>query len=223
MTDQFDDHLDKNISSLVDGELGEAEYQHTVSSLLANKDKSCCWERYHLISDTIKRNLPPVIDCQLASRVMAELENEPTVLAPPPHKTSFGKRMAGLAVAASVATIAVLGVQFMYKEDGVVPAQQMAKVKVPEPGFSVAKTPINPSFIRRDIQTVTQTYEQSPIPAQTNQQILQQIHKYLLDHNQRASRGLVQGVMPYARIITDPETSNIASQKQSQDLKQIQR
>ena len=94
MTDQFDE----KISSLVDGELGEAEHQQTVTSMLTDEEKCCCWERYHLISNAMKRNLPHAIDCQFASRVKAEIDNEPTVLAPPSHKsTSFGKRMAGLA------------------------------------------------------------------------------------------------------------------------------
>jgi len=218
MTDQ----LNEKISSLVDGELNDVDSQQTVSILVGDKEKSCCWERYHLISDTIKRNLPRVVDCQLASRVMAELENEPTVLAPHSHKpSSLSRRMAGLAVAASVATVAVLGVQYMYQEDGSVPARQMATIS--GSGMNTASAPVSPGFNNRDVQTVTQTFEQSPLPAQTNKQIIQQIHRYLIDHNQRASRGAVQGVMPYARIITDPDTGNIVSQQQSQDIEQAQR
>jgi len=153
---------------------------------------------------------------------MAELENEPTVLAPPIHKSStLGRRMAGLAVAASVATVAVLGVQYMYKEDASAPVQQMATIS--EPGMSVVRPQIYQGLINPDVQTVTQTFDQSPIPAQSNKQIIQQIHKYLLDHNQRASRGVVQGVMPYARIITDSDAKDLVKQNQNQDLEQAQR
>ena len=72
MTDQFNE----KISSLVDDELNDNDRQQIVSSMLADDEKCCCWERYHLISDAMKRKLPHVIDCQLSSRVMAELENE---------------------------------------------------------------------------------------------------------------------------------------------------
>lgn len=220
MTDQFDENLDKNISSLVDGELGEDEHQQTVTSMLADDEKCYCWERYHLISDAMKRKLPRVIDCNLASRVMAELENEPTVLAPSHKSPSFGKRMAGLAVAASVATIAVLGVQFMYQEDGAVSTQEMAKV--PGSGVKTAKAPINQTHNRQDIQTVTQSFQQSPILNQPSRQMLPQIHRYLLDHSRSAASGMSQNAMPYARVITNPDTDNIAQQKQgkTQDINQ---
>ena len=211
MTDQFDE----KISSLVDGELGEAEYQQTVTAMLADEEKCHCWERYHLISNAMKRNLPHAIDRQFASRVKAEIDNEPTVLAPPSHKApSFGKRMAGLAVAASVATVAVLGVQFMYQEDGMVSTQQMAKVPVPD--VKTAKAPVNQTHNRQDIQTVTQSFQQSPVLNQPSKQMLPQIHKYLLDHSRRASGSMPQSVMPYNRVIPNPDTDNIAQQKQNQ-------
>lgn len=218
MTDQFNE----KISSLVDGELRETEHQQTVTSMLADEEKCCCWERYHLISNAMKRNLPHAIDCQFASRVKAEIENEPTVLAPSPHKTSsFGKRMAGLAVAASVATVAVLGVQFMYQEDGTVSTQQMAKV--PDSDVKTAKAPLDQHYNRQDIQTVTQSYQQSPVFNQPSRQILPQIHKYLLDHSRHSSSGISKGLTPYNTVISDPNKDELVRQKQSHIQDQAQR
>lgn len=221
MTDQSDERL----SSLVDGELGDTDHHQALTSLISDEKRCQCWERYHLIGDTLKRNLPHAIDCQLASRVMAELENEPTILAPQTHKSSFGKRMAGLAVAASVATVAVLGVQFMYQEDGSAPAQQMAHTSSDQ--LPAQKQNLNAlakkNFTPRGIQTVTQSFEQSPIPSLDSNRVLPRMHKYFLDHNQRASRGVVQGVMPYARIITNAPSQNVANQKQILTEEQIQR
>lgn len=217
MTDQFDE----KISSLVDGELDDTEHQQTVNKILADEEKCCCWERYHLISSAMKRNLPRNIDCQFASRVRAELENEPTVLAPPSHKPhSFGKRMAGLAVAASVATVAVLGVQFMYQEDGTVSNQQM--VNLPVTDVRTANAPVNQPPSRQDIQTVTQSLQQSPALSHPNRQMLPQIHRYLLDHSRRASSGLPQGVTPFDRGVISTDSGNIARQQQDQNQDQTQ-
>ncbi len=234
----------ERISSLIDGEYdGALDVDSCLDHLAENKEASHRWERYHLIGDALKRNLPPVIDSQLASRVMAELENEPTVLAPPRTNSSIGKQIAGLAVAASVATIAVLGVQFMYKEDGLAPSPQVAQLQSPKVQGSTM--PANKGLFRRDIQTVTQALnpvdphsqqlaqplsQQLPQPHPTQQhpaQILKQYHpninKYLLNHNQRAARGVVQGIAPYARIITYPDMERIARQNYLQSQKQMQK
>lgn len=221
----------ERISSLVDGELDDQlEIDSCLDHLVTNKEASHCWERYHLIADTLKRNLPRVIDRQLASRVMAELENEPTVLAPPRMASSLGKRVAGLAVAASVATVAVLGVQFMYKEDVMAPSSQLAQTHGSK--TQGTKLPVNKEFIHRDVQTVTQTVNPPSSSSQSfvqqhPSQIIKQYHpnlnKYLLNHNQRASRGVVQGVIPYARIITDSDVKRIARQNQLQSPSQNQR
>jgi sigma-E factor negative regulatory protein RseA len=218
----------ERISSLVDDEFDDTlDADSSLDYLVENKDAVHCWERYHLISDALKRNLPRFIDNQLASRVMAELENEPTVLAPSRTSSTIGKQVAGLAIAASVATVAVLGVQFMYKEDGLAPSPQVAQI-------GSSKVPVNKEFINRDIQTVTQTINPAGssaqrLPQQQSTQVLKRYHpnlnKYLLNHNQRAARGVVQGVIPYARIITNHEIEIMAHQNnlQNQSQNQIQR
>ncbi len=228
----------ERISSLVDGEFDDTlDKESCLDHLVENREAGQCWERYHLISDALKRNLPRFIDNQLASRVMAELENEPTVLAPSRTNSTLGKQVAGLAIAASVATVAVLGVQFMYKEDGLAPSPQVAQSNVSKNQGSklqASNIPLRQEFIHRDVQTVTQPM--NPVDPRSQQlvqqrqaQILKQYHpnlnKYLLNHNQRAARGVVQGVIPYARIITNHEMEIIARQNnlQNQSQNQIQR
>jgi sigma-E factor negative regulatory protein RseA len=219
----------EQISSMVDGELDDTlDDKSCFDHLVENKEAGHRWERYHLISDALKRNLPRFIDNQLASRVMAELENEPTVLAPPRANSLIGKQVAGLAIAASVATVAVLGVQFMYKEDGMAPLPQVAQLndsKVQSSPLPASKVPVGKEFILRDVQTVTQTINPvDPHSQQRQAQILKRYHpnlnKYFLNHNQRAARGVVQGIIPYARIITYPDMERVASQKNIQNQSQ---
>ncbi len=228
----------ERISALVDGEIGGQVPDAAVDVLLKGSEARECWARYHLMSDIIKRNQSGSIDQQLSSRVMAALEDEPTILAPPKQRSSgFGRHFSGLAVAASVAATAVFSAQFLYKgaslEDGQVPVNQVAQTsaqtsaknqalaKVQNP----AQMPTQRNFVRPDananIQVVTQS--QGASQAQSQRQfdphaaIQKYVHpnfnKYIVDHNQQTARA-VQGVVPYARIIAYPNKYYFISQSQ---------
>ena len=224
---------DERISALIDGELDEQAHHGIVDELLKKGEARATWARYHLISDTLKQNLPTGIDKQFSSRVMDALQNEPTVLAPPaPQGLQFGRRLAGLAVAASVAAVAVLGVQFMYQEEGRAPAGQMAQAPSNaspsnvSPKASVANQSFARAAITPNIQTVTQSMNPPTRTPSLSQQLVQQhpsqlanrippnLNKYLVDHNQQSARMAVQGVVPYARIVADPNAHYIVIQTQ---------
>jgi len=208
---------DERISALVDGELDEQEHHATVDTLLTHGENRKAWGRYHLIGDTLKRSLPKGMDHDFSSRVMAALDDEPTVLAPPPQtKSSWGQRAAGLAVAASVTAVAVLGVQFMYQQDGQTLTPQMAQVPatlspISQSQQNVARANIQQS-LRANIQTVTQsssTMNRAPKPVN---QLHPRLNKYLVDHNQQAPRAAVQGMIPYARIVAYPNSHRMLIQ-----------
>lgn len=214
---------DERISALVDGELDEQECQAAVDELLAHSDKRAAWGRYHLVSHTLKRRLPTGMDYAFSSRVMAALENEPTVLAPRKHShSSWGQRAAGLAVAASVAAIAVLGVQFMYQQDGQAPTQQLAQLPTKLSPMqlqqqSVARANIQQAIqpsLRANIQTVTQTSTLPNISSKLTPRTYSRLNKYLVDHNQQASAAVMQGVIPYARIVAYPNSHHSLNQAQ---------
>lgn len=189
MTNQFDER----ISSLLDGELDEQERQQTLTALEKNPELRGRWERYHLASDAIRHNLPAGIDTGFSARVMQALEAEPTVLAPPPVKavspTPFTKRLAGVAVAASVAAVAVFGVQGLNQVASVSSPQQMAQVPAVNSGNQAV------------LQVAENPVASSP---QTVPHFDPRLNKYLVDHNQQAARAGIQGVMPYARIVAYP-------------------
>jgi len=193
MTNQFDER----ISSLLDGELDEQERHQTLTALEKNPELRNRWERYHLASDAIRHNLPAGIDTGFSARVMQALEAEPTVLAPPPVKavppTPITKRLAGVAVAASVAAVAVLGVQTLNRDTSLSSPQQMAQLPVVNMASqAVVQVAENPVILSQ------------PIPAQTVRHFDPSLNKYLVDHSQQAARAGIQGVMPYARIVAYP-------------------
>jgi sigma-E factor negative regulatory protein RseA len=209
---------DERISALIDGELDVYEQQKAVDELLAHDENRKAWGRYHLISDTLKHSLPTSINHDFSSRVMAALDDEPTVLAPA-SRASWGQRAAGLAVAASVAAVAVLGVQFIYQQDVQAPVPQLA-----QQGSSVQDTTLMAKKnaervgMQSNIQTVTQsasTAGNATIGGVKKglKRFHPHLNKYLVDHNQQASQA-VQGVVPYARIVAYPNSHRILIQAQ---------
>lgn len=223
---------DERISSLVDGEFDGQDPHAAVEALLKDEEARGRWARYHLMSDAMKRNLPNGIDQQLSSRVMAALENEPTVLAPPKREFSdLGRRLSGLAVAASVAVVAVFGVQLMnqeaYQENGQASvsqvAQASAKSQVSAKNQALAQAQLSTqrsiqnNLVRPDmrpgVQTVTQSQRQSDPHAAIRKHSYSYLNKYLIDHNQQTARA-IQGVVPYARIIAYPDQYHSVRQSQ---------
>jgi len=219
---------DERISALMDDELDEQMHHSAVDELLNKAEARDTWARYHLISDTLQQHMPAGMDKQFSSRVMSALDDEPTVLSPRTAQTSsMTQRLAGLAVAASVAAVAVMGVQFMYQQDGQAPTEQIAKTPVTSPpntssshSLSTNQT-LAQAAARQNIQTVTQSMSSTKMAPQFSQQLSQQqlanstkrlhpnLNKYLVDHNQQTARAAVQGVMPYARIVAHPNARYI--------------
>ncbi|MCF6236276.1 MAG: sigma-E factor negative regulatory protein [Gammaproteobacteria bacterium] len=102
------------ISMLMDGEL---DHQKTARLLCDLKDDETLryhWGCYHLIGDAIRNNLPEKSGQALTSNIFKALESEPA-LTPTSSVVvypSFVKPVAGLALAASVAAVTVIGFQW---------------------------------------------------------------------------------------------------------------
>lgn len=199
----------EKLSALMDGELDAPSREVAIDTLLKDSSARQRWQRHHFISDALRRNLPRTVDHDLAAKVMAALKDEPTILAPPRREaSSITRRVTGLAVAASVAVVGVLSVQFMYQSDGLVqPQGQIAQGPMTQ---ELAAKGFQRPGTQKGIQLVEQTQSTQTSPrAQPN------LGKYLLDHNQQTARS-VQGVIPYARIVTYPNTVHRQDQAQGQ-------
>jgi len=104
--------LREQISALCDHELREGEHELLLRRFTVEKSLRLHWERYHLIGSAMRKELPAVDTRGLADRVMAVLANEPL---PQPQPEQFVDRLlrgaAGVAVAASVAVVAIIGIR----------------------------------------------------------------------------------------------------------------
>ncbi|QDE30406.1 MULTISPECIES: sigma-E factor negative regulatory protein [Shewanella] len=108
------------VSGAVDGEVDDK----TLAQLSADVDSHDEWQRYHMIGDAMRGELPATIDLDLFASISAAIELEPTIIAPQSKSNQvveqasprsnvvpFFKQLGQYAIAATVAMVAIVGVQ----------------------------------------------------------------------------------------------------------------
>ncbi|MEJ2435175.1 MAG: RseA family anti-sigma factor, partial [Pseudolabrys sp.] len=106
--------LDEQLSALMDDELPESERELLLRRLAVDSGLRDRWERYHLARDVLHNELPETVDLGLSERVRAALEREPAQKRGVPAAGALRevfKPLAGLAIAVSVAALAIVGLQ----------------------------------------------------------------------------------------------------------------
>lgn len=175
----MNDKVSEQISALADGELPDSEQELLLRRLAAEPALRKEWERIHLMRDALHNELPSQLGPSLSDRVMAALEHEPLPVAEPGWKRvgrQLGRPLAGLAVAASVAALAILGL-----EQVMGPGQEQTG---PTPQLAALDAAAEP-------RVVGTRWDQ---PEAGNQ-----LNAYLVNHNEHTGSSL-QGMMNYVRI-----------------------
>lgn len=177
----------EQLSAFMDGELGEMP--SIADEVIRDPALGQVWKRYHLIGDIIQRNMPLCLDRDLAARISATIKGEPAIVAPFARKpgVTILKPVAGLAIAASVAMLAIFAVRNNQGESDPL-----------KPEIPVAQqSPINqaPLPVRQvRIENTEPIYQ--PIPASSR------LNSYLVNHNEYRTHSGMQGMLPYVRIVT---------------------
>ena len=119
--------MNEKMSALMDGELSREEAMTTIKTLGSDAAQRDCWDAYHLIGACMRGDLPNEAVKRVLSRnsrteaIFAKLAMEPTVLAPAAIRKSApieGRTRIALAMAASVATISVIGAIALKQQPG---------------------------------------------------------------------------------------------------------
>ncbi len=101
--------MKENISALLDGEGNDLERERALRALGTDPVLRAAWERYHVASTAIRRELDIMVSPGLAERIHEQLQHE---IQQDGRRQLFAPRVlkfsAGLAIAASVATVAIL-------------------------------------------------------------------------------------------------------------------
>lgn len=105
MTNQVKDQ----VSALLDDELEARECALLLARFSKDEELKATWERYSLIGDCIRGNLPAHLSADMAKRIASEIEKNPVAAKGlPAARSALWRPVAGLAVAASVAAVALI-------------------------------------------------------------------------------------------------------------------
>ena len=185
----------ERLSALVDGELNGAEYGQALDAINLSPELRQRWMRYHTASDALKNSLPAaLLKPDFSSRVMQAIDAEPTILAPRNITRKINplvKQFAGLAIAASVTAVAVLGVQTWRLEPVAEPVATAVQLTPPVADLI---RPVVATTTTASTNTMTVDADSSALPPH----VQSQINQYLLNHQNSLA---AQRMLPYARIV----------------------
>lgn len=100
----------ERISRFTDNDLDGHEAESLLRDIKMNHELQSHWERYHVIGDALRGELPASLEHRLARRVSAALRDEPAHETPPAQPLHSRRReWGGFAIAASISGVAMFG------------------------------------------------------------------------------------------------------------------
>lgn len=171
------DKLHEQLSALVDDELADHEQALLLKQLAADPGLQSRLSRYQLVSDALHSHLPQRIDPAFHTRVQAALGDAPPLRAGGSGVRSLLKSAMGVAMAASVAVVAVLSLQAIRNQN---PDETPVLASAPDTDGG--------TYLRADLP---------PPPAP----LAQGLDVYLVNHNEYAVNRSMQGMLPYVRLV----------------------
>ena len=226
----------EQLSALLDGELDAGELGEVVSQLKNDPQLLQSMGRYHLIGDAIRGELSSVSGLDVSSKVMHAIESSESTprlaevipfaaakvksgvstAQPAPYRKAWFKPAAGVAVAASVALATVVVIRDFEGTTSGQPGPAVAQVNpapvaaVPQSNASQTVVQVKSSGDMR-VSSGAQPYYVS-IPENLQSVPLYQsqdewLNHYVVNHSEYTGRGTMQGMVPYARVVTyEPRT-----------------
>ena len=174
------DDMKGKLSALVDNELNDFDERRVMAALEKDADLRQTWERYHMMRSALHQELEMLIPRNMAERVAAGIIMEPA------NTGSFRRqrlaRYAGtIAIAASVAAIALASIQWFNSPTASPTASLVAVQSTPENIIRAGTT-------RWDFKQKEPETESA-------------LNAFLIEHNEFASSSGIGGMMPYVRVV----------------------
>ena len=171
----------EKISELLDDELNDLEHHRLMKVLADNREMRGVWERYHLARAVLRNELEVMVSPNMADRIGESIGTMlPDVAHPvgrPVRFPRYARVAAGLAIAASVAVVAILTLQPMSPSS--VPESTIALQKSPGPGLVAVSGPA--SLVK--------------VPRQGS------LNAYLVEHSEFTPNAGMNGMLSYVRIV----------------------
>lgn len=188
----------EHLSSLMDGELSHEAGLFLTRRLSSDKTMCETWERYHLVRDCIRQPGSKQLVSGLSVRISRSLEAEDTPEVSRWQNNRWLKPVSGVAIAASVALMAI-----------VITGPQTI---LPGEGDASQSTAANQPFVSPNAVSIlpaSQTVSYNPAQqANTNR-----LNSYLLRHNQMARTAGRQGFVSFVPIVASSPSSNAEASK----------
>lgn len=173
--------MKEKLSALLDGELETSEFVQTVKQTTKESPLRETWGRYHLIRDVMRGQLDSLAPPGLAKSISSRLQSEPSILVPRRRsgiQVKATRWVAGMAVAASVAAVAIVGVRSFGPDQGGAPQLFAQSVE-------------SADYLRNDgirWQAVSTDVEND-------------LNMYLVQHSEFTPATGMNGVMSYVRFV----------------------
>lgn len=198
----------ESLSALKDGEASEFELRKVLQTLATDGELRSRWRRYHLAAASMRREIIHTPDLALCDRILAALNEEPA------HGISPVKRLlqplSRFAVAASVATLAVVGVQQYNQANNPADAalaksnpeitreRQAAPLQLPS-AFSVPRLPVRAVSATTGNEPVM-VQPLDTIPLERQKQVELYLNTLMQRHSENSALNSSQGMLPFARM-----------------------
>jgi sigma-E factor negative regulatory protein RseA len=183
--------MKERISAFVDGEVDELERVRILREMSQDSTLRRTWERYHLASAAMRRELDMLVNPGLADQIHERLQHEGEGEGAGSRRRFASRRTlkfaAGAAIAASVAAIAILNLPPV-----LVPATTSSIAKLaPVPGTA-------PVTVATDVRQA--------LPEQQRA-----LSEYLMHHGEYAPAAGMNGMLTYVRVVGQDNTKSNAS------------
>lgn len=194
----------EQISAFMDGEADQPA--ETIMAGISNDPAlRGAWQRYHLIGDAMRGQLPGhLTGPELAASIAAAVDREPAILSPASRRKSPVQRAlkpaAGLAIAASVAMVAIIGLRGLNEATSTTGSPTVAATDSASTEDNPVQSlqPASQAPLARTVSTDSQPLQPS---AQEQSGGQYGFSSYLINHNEYRANSGVRGIMPYARIV----------------------
>lgn len=181
------DKLNEQLSALMDDECAVPELGLALRRLSGNAELKACWQRYHLIGDTMRNNLPQRVGAEFCESVHDLIAAEPPLARTARPGWQQIRPVTGWAVAASLSVAVGLGLSDIWPSGNT----------SPDPAITMAtNNQFSPISDTRE-SSMIQSVSASPVTDSESR-----LSSYLLNHTEYSSGSSIRGIVPYMHTVT---------------------
>lgn len=169
--------MKEDLSALVDAELNGLDERRVLQALKGDAELRGAWERYHLIKSAVTRQLGVLAPPGLPERVLARLDPDANA-AGAASALRFWPLAGGFAAAASLAAVALLGLQTLRDPTGAVTISSVA--------------------ITANDAAPTESADAAALPVTLPEE---RLNLYLVGHNEFMPTASMGNMLPYVRVV----------------------